>query len=101
MKIIKTVRAKQDIKDISAYIADHSFEAGQHFILAAESSITTIAANPYIGVRLKLKSSRLVHVRMWHVENYRKYIIFYSIEKDKVIVLKVFHSYLDYTRIFH
>src|SRR5262245_8701354 len=87
MKVRYTATALAEIAEIFSYIAGHSPRAAAKVVDQIEQTIELIGNIPEIGT---LKYRQVV--RMLPVRRYRRYLVFYAIENDEVVILNVRHG---------
>lgn len=87
MKIRYTETALAEIDEIFSYIASDNSTAANVVIRNIEHTIGLIELFPKIG-RLKYRQA----VRMLPVRRYPQYLVFYTIEKDEVVILNIRHA---------
>lgn len=91
-QIFKRPQAERDIEECFVYIAEENLDAGVYFLVAVEDSLEQIAKFPLLGKKKEFQDKRFKNVRMWHVKNYEKYLIFYTIAENKIEVIRVLHG---------
>lgn len=90
----------EELLDCSAYLADRNEEVAQKFLDECDRTFRLLEANPRLGSPRKFEDPKLSEIRMWRVKNYEKYLIFYLPLADGIKILHIFHSALDYNRVF-
>ena len=93
--IIKRPRAKRDLIEQAAYIAQDSPRAADRFLQAAEDAFAQLAEMPGMGRRWSLSVPGFEDVRVWPITRFRNYLIFYRPIDDGIEVLHVFHGARD------
>ena len=91
MTYLLSPHAKDDLDDISDYIANRSGseDVADRFIDLLTARFHLIACNPYIGRR---RDDLRPHLRSFPVG---EYLIFYRVENDNVRILRVAHGNRD------
>jgi|SRR5581483_5694347 len=90
--------AKRDLVLHFAYLAENSSLAvARRFLAAVRHSFAELARMPHIGAPNKLK--KFPRLRMWRVEGFEKYLIFYEPIEGKAEIMRVIHAAQDYHRI--
>jgi toxin ParE1/3/4 len=95
LRIVQRTRARQDILDLIAYIADQNPAAAKRVYSAYERSLATLAATPDIGWPYASDNPKLSGMRAWHIGRYRTYLIFYQHNADTLDVIRVLHGVRD------
>ena len=89
-KVIKSAKARNDLKEIFNYIADNSSNSqATKFLKALESTMQTLADSPGVGTsRDHLEPSLLGFPK-------DKHLIFYQKMEDGIQIIRVIHSSRD------
>lgn len=87
--------AEQDLLGHIDYLARERPEAASRFVDAIEKAFDQLADMPEIGAPRSFNHPRLKNVRLWHVPNFRKYLIFYQLAHDEIRVLRVLYGSRD------
>ena len=93
MKIIRSLKLRDDLNETALYIADDNPDAADKFLLACDATFERIRQMPHIG-RVFLPE-KLKDVRLWFVKDFPKYVILYKILDDAVYIVRVIHSSRD------
>ena len=96
--IIFSPKASEDLDSIKTYIESElgSPQAANEKVLEILDAINNLAVFPEIGPSLKGKVDSLSRFRCLSVSNC---IVFYRIELDKVLVVRILNSRMDYLKI--
>jgi len=95
-QIIIRDRATQDIRRQANYIlANGNREAAERFLESAESAFAQLATTPNIGRALPLLLSDMKIIRQWRIKSFRDYLIFHTVQEERVEVLRVLHGARD------
>ncbi len=87
-------KAREDLKSIWEYLAQHNAEAASKLIREITSKFATLREHPYLG---RQRDFLLLDLRSFPV---RKHLIFYQPFEDRIEVLRVLHSSRDIDREF-
>ncbi|MGD9562522.1 MAG: type II toxin-antitoxin system RelE/ParE family toxin [Pyrinomonadaceae bacterium] len=98
--IFKRPAAADDIEECFLHIAKDNREIGLAFLIAVERSLKELADFPLLGKAIKLRHKEVGDVRMWHVKGYENYLIFYTVHRDKIIVIRVLQGSRDIHNMF-
>jgi len=91
--------ARADLLEQFGHLVQHSLEAANRFLAAAESAFERLAEMPGMGVRRPLKSPRLEGLRQWPIPGFRHHLIYYRETSDGIEVIRVLHGARDVQRI--
>lgn len=95
-----TPRAERDIKEAFAFLAENNLDTAIDFYHAVYDSLARLQQFPAIGTAKKYRKSKLKNLRMWFVQSYEKYLIFYQVTDESVKVVRLIHAAQDPTRLF-
>ncbi len=99
LRIRWTVQAKRDIDRHFVRIGVEDITSAEKLLEAIRAAAKGVASYPQIGSARTFHSGRLRGARMWPVPGFEKYLIFYQITEDSILILRVLHSAQDYTRL--
>lgn len=90
-------RARQDLIDQAAYLAEHASETvAERFLDAVEKTATSLAAMPRKGrIWNSLREESERELRVWKVDGFPKILIFYRPETSSISVVRVLHGSRD------
>lgn len=93
-----SVKAITDLDDIANYLARNaSVDTALAVIARIEATIhDTLLANPNIGMVLPIAD---MHIRALPAQQYRRYMIFYTIEANRVRIVRILHGHRDIARL--
>jgi toxin ParE1/3/4 len=92
--------ADQDLDDQAAYLAtEASLETGLRFYDATSITFGKIASIPSIGKRWPSADQRLAGLRVWRVEGFEKYLIFYRTTDTGIEIIRIIHAARDINRV--
>jgi toxin ParE1/3/4 len=97
--IVQRTRARQDVLQIIAYIADRNPQAAGRVFAAYERSLTSLARNPDIGWLYPTDNPALLGMRAFPIDRFRNYLIFYRHTADTLDVIRVLHGRRDLARL--
>ncbi len=95
LRIVQRTRARQDILDLIAYIADDKPRAAQNMFAAYEQTLTLLAESPEIGWSYPTDNPRLSGLRAFPIGRYRSYLVFYRYGSGTLDVIRVLHGMRD------
>jgi toxin ParE1/3/4 len=100
-QILKTPQAVDDLLEIASFIAADNLDAAERFLDAAEAAFAQLAALPSIGAPVPFASLLTQGVRVWRVEGFERYLIFYVASKHSIQVIRILHTARDFPTIFN
>ena len=76
-RVVKLPRALDDLDEAAAYIQQHSTpQPAIRFLRAADSSLSTLADMPDLGVEYEPDEPVYTGLRFFSITRYRNYIVF-------------------------
>jgi toxin ParE1/3/4 len=92
-RVIKRVAAKRDLVDHFVFLGENaSLEIARRFLQSANHTFEILARMPEIGASRKFRNAHFENVRMWRVNDFEKYLIFYRPLKEGAEILRVVHG---------
>jgi|WetSurMetagenome_2_1015567.scaffolds.fasta_scaffold896939_2 toxin ParE1/3/4 len=98
--VFRTKAALSDLNQLAAFIQRDSPDAAIRFLAAAERTFQRLAGMPELGERQEFGRRELAGLRMWHVEGFDNYVIFYRPAEGGIDVLRVLHAARDTAAVF-
>ncbi len=98
--ILKRPAALQDIEECFVHIAGDNLEVGLAFLYAVDHNLERLTEFPSLGRARNFRSEELGDVRMWRVEGYDKYLIFYTVGGGSIEIIRVLHASRDIDDLF-
>jgi plasmid stabilization system protein ParE len=100
LRIVFTSLARADIADTTYYLAERSAGAAVKFFDCVRYSTQLLSKMPELGAVARLEDQRTKGIRIWPVKDFSNHLIFYQIETEELIVLRVLHGSTDYETLF-
>jgi toxin ParE1/3/4 len=100
MPVQKTTQAKADLIEIASFIAADNLDFAERFLDAAEAAFAQLAALPSLGQAVPFQSVLAQGMRVWRVEGFERYLIFYRPSGSGIEVVRVLHTARDFPTIF-
>jgi len=100
LRIVFTSLAWADIVDTTCYLAERSADAAAKFFDCVRHSANRLSDMPELGTVTQLEDRRTKNIRIWPVKDYPNHLIFYQIETDELVVLRVLHGSTNYEELF-
>jgi toxin ParE1/3/4 len=91
---------EDELWGIWCFIAQDNPDAATRVIDAAYETFKTLAGNPGLGKRRRLRSPRLRDIRSWHISGFENYRIFYREVPDGIQVIHIYHGARDIEALF-
>jgi toxin ParE1/3/4 len=98
--ILRTTAALSDLDEQAAYIQRESPNAAIRFLAAANATFQRLAAMPELGQRQEFGRKELLGLRVWQVQGFENFLIFYRPVERGIEVLRVLHAARDAAGIF-
>lgn len=95
-------QARRDLDDTAAYLADasESVDLAYRFLDAAEASFERLVAMPGIGLAREYRDPALANIRMWPIDGFHSYFIFYRCVEADIEIVRVIHAKRDIDGLF-
>ena len=94
-------KARSDIAEICYYFAQHAPEVESRFYLAFDKTVQQLLRSPALGERCRFRSLATKSMRIWQVDGFSNYLIFYRQGGDQLEILRVLHGARDYETMFN
>lgn len=92
--LIVDPQADYDVDETFVFMAEHHSEARAYrFLDAARRTFRRLAEMPRVGMAVPLQA--LPDVRRWFVEGFPRYLVFYRVTDEEVIIHRVLHGSRD------
>jgi len=100
-KIVLTDAAINDILEQAAWYEEESgLKLARRWEKAVTSVLLRIAATPAAGAPCNFKAPELAGVRRVTVPRFPKHLVFYRLQKQEMIVLRIVHGARDLESLF-
>ena len=100
-EVILTPQAREDVKQIAAYIAEHSPQSSMVFRQTLENIYEVLLDLPEIGTIHNFHNPEMKGLRMLPVRKFTKYLIFYRSTPEGLEIVRVVHGARDLPSLFH
>jgi plasmid stabilization system protein ParE len=101
LPVFFTALAEEDLDQIEDYISARDPAAAARVRATIIQQSLQLGNTPEKGMALKEpRSEHEIGVRLWPVSRYRNYLLLYSIDPERVRVLRILHAAQDWTRFF-
>jgi toxin ParE1/3/4 len=99
-EVHKKPEARRDLVEQAAFIAERSLDAAERFLSAAERTFQRLADMPELGTRCRFQNPQAAGIRVWRIEGFKKYLVFYQEVPHGVDIVRVIHGSRDIEAIF-
>lgn len=99
LRLRRTRQARGDIVRLYRYVGADNPDAAERLFEAIERSLHALAATPGMGRQWGSNDPRLERLRVYPVNPYRDYLIFYRVVGREVHIFRVVHGSQDLERI--
>ncbi|HWB53906.1 MAG TPA: type II toxin-antitoxin system RelE/ParE family toxin [Tepidisphaeraceae bacterium] len=89
----------EDLHTIVSYLAPRNEQAARRFIASAFAAMHGLSEMPERGSPKRFRRHGGSPIRSWGVPGFRKYVIYFVVERDEVIILAVLHGARDVRKI--
>ena len=93
--------AEQDLSDIENYFDEHCEGVLQRFRERFRETVKSLCLSPNLGERCSFRNPRTKGMRMWLVDGFSNYLIFYRIHGETLQIMRVIHGARDYVAMFN
>jgi len=98
-RVIKSAESRSDVIAAARYIADSNKSAALRFASAVEESLQRLLQVPQLGEKLASQNSALRDLRVWPVQKFRNFLVFYAEMPDGIRVIRILHGARDWQAI--
>ena len=100
MPLVLEEAAKLDLRQIAFYLeSETSLATALRFRHQAEHSFSQLLVTPFLGSWWPFDDVRLHDVRCWPISGFKKHLMFYRINDDRIQVLRILHAARDIARL--
>ena len=99
-RVSRSDTALRDLDELATYIQHDSPDAAIRFLAAAEASFILLATSPELGQRQEFHRPELAELRVWQVQGFENFLIFYRPLERGVEVVRVLHAARDIAAVF-
>jgi toxin ParE1/3/4 len=100
-EVILTPQAREDVKQIAAYIKEDSPQTSMAFRQTLENIYELLVEVPEIGTARNFHNPEMKGLRMLPVRQFDKYLIFYRSTPEGLEIVRVIHGARDLPSLFH
>jgi toxin ParE1/3/4 len=97
LRLSVAVVADTDLQDHAAWLRN---EAGQdtadRFLAAADREFVKLVDAPGLGSPVDTRDPELAGAQKWRVTGFPRQLIFYVVEEDALVILRVLHAASDW-----
>jgi toxin ParE1/3/4 len=99
--VIRSSLAVRDVIGIADYIAQNNLTAALRFLDAIEDTFRYLAADREAGQPCDFDHRETEGLRVWRVDGFPNYLVFFRPTMESVIVERVLHGARDFESLFH
>ena len=94
-RVVRRPLARADLLDHFIFIGQANPDAAERFLDAAQTTFATLARFPLMGRAWRSGHAELSVVRVWSIQRFRNYLVFYRPFRNGIEVLRVLHGARD------
>ena len=87
--------AEEDLAETYEYIGADSPSAAEQLVDAVEATVGFLIENPSAGRERGFRTEAARDVRSWPVRSFQDYLLFYRVEEDALVVVRIVHGARD------
>jgi toxin ParE1/3/4 len=99
-RVSRKPEVRRDLVGLADYISRDNLDAALRFLDAAERTFNFLAANNQSGQQCGFQQPEIAGLRVWPIEGFRNYLVFYRPTDDGVEILRVLHGARDIEALF-
>ena len=92
VRLITSPRARQDIDTYADFISSDNPRAGVRFYDRVRDTIASLREQPRRGRLRGFRSGSLAGLRSWPVTGFANHLVFYLVNEDRLLVMRVPHG---------
>jgi toxin ParE1/3/4 len=93
--VLRTDAALHDLDGQAAFIQKDNPNAAIRFLAAADATFQRLASMPELGERQDFRRPSLAGLRVWQVQGFENYLVFYRPIDRGIEVVRVLHAARD------
>ena len=99
-RVVRSDESKRDVVELADYIAQNNYGVSIRFLNAVEQTCEFLAANPHAGQLCQFKNPATEGLRVWAVEKFRNYLVYFRPADDGIVIERVLHGARDIEALF-
>lgn len=99
-ELILKPQAREDIKQIAAYIGENNPKAGTAFRQTLQNIYEVLLDLPEIGSVRNFRNPEMKGLRMLPVPKFKNYLLFYRPTSERLEIVRVLHGARDVSSLF-
>jgi toxin ParE1/3/4 len=80
------------------YIHEHNPAVAQRFLEAIDGTVKKLAQQPLKGRLRKFRGQDLKNIRLWRVDDFENYLVFYRFTRVRLEILRIKHGAMDFPK---
>ena len=93
--------ARSDLYEIGLYLSERNLAVSKRFNRAVDRTLEYLLDSPESGEKRNYSNPAYANMRIWQVDGFSNYLIFYRLNGEQLEVLRVLHGARDYETIFN
>ena len=99
-RVTRQPEVRRALVEQADHISRDNLDAALRFLDAAEATFEFLASNREVGQLCAFTNQRTAGMRVWPIEGFRNYLVFYRPTKDGVDIVRVLHGARDFEAFF-
>lgn len=95
LRIIVSEPARLDLREHFEYLAERDYDKALEFFDAARQTLADLARMPGMGSSYPSQQERLKNLRKWSIKGFKRYLIFYRSQDDRLEIVRVLYGTQD------
>ena len=93
--------ATDDIAELYSYFLEHGENLAEKFMDCLYATYERIASMPGLGELYHFRDPVMRDVHIRKIKKFPNHLVFYRIEADKIVIVRVLHGARDYMNLFN
>lgn len=94
-RLIVLPRAEIDLVEQAEYLARDNVDTAGRFLEQSKATFSLLKSQPEMGARHECKSPLLNDLRVWPIQKFPNWLVFYQIRDTEVRILRILHGARD------
>jgi len=100
LPVIPSDAATDDIAELYSYFLERGESLAENFMNCLSETYKMVANMPELGELHRFRDPAMRNARIRKIKKFPNHLIFYRIEADKIVIIRVLHGARDYMRFF-
>ena len=93
--------AENDLSEIGDYFDERNDTLSHRFYGQFWKTVQTLTASPNLGERCRFRNPATKDMRVWQVDGFSNYLIFYRLNGEQLEILRILHGARNYETMFN